>query len=92
MILGSHTPTLRGEAGEAAASLKKASPEEYVDQSLDVIEWAVALVPRDPIDVLLGYAWRRVRPDRRQYLRKPPQPYRSEPTVDLDYHESSPSR
>jgi hypothetical protein len=92
MILDSHTATSRGESGEAAASLKKASPEEYVDQSLDIIEWPVAPFPRNPIDVLLGYAWRRVRPDRRQHLRKPPQPYRGQPTVDLNRHEPSPSR
>ena len=92
MILGGDTTAARGETGETAASLKKAGPEEYIDQERDIIEWAVAPVPHDAVDALLWNSWRRVSPDRRKRFGKPPQSHCGKPTVDLGGHEPSPSR
>jgi hypothetical protein len=92
VILCGNTATAAGEAGETAASLKKAGAEQDVDQSLDIIDWTVTSIPHNPDDALFRNPWRRMGPNCSQRLGKPPKPHCSEPAIDLVRHAPSPSK
>jgi hypothetical protein len=71
VVLGGDPTAKPGQAGYAAALLKKPRPEEHIDQALNVVKWAVAPVPHDTDDALFRDSRRGMSPNRRQCFRKP---------------------
>jgi hypothetical protein len=92
MILGGDAVAPRREAGQASSMLEQTRSDKHVDESGDVGQRTIASVPDDPVDALLGHAWRRMRADCCQSLRKPPKSDSGKPVVDLRRHEPSPSK
>lgn len=72
--------------------LEQTCSDKHVNESVHIGQRAIASVPDDPTDAILGHAWRRMGTDRSQDLWKAPKSDCGEPVVYLWRHEPSPSK